>query len=62
MRIIFKKATKVRGKKQPVGHVMVVTPQKAERLLNSGIAEEYKGVFPPTGKVKVKVDLKQLKG
>lgn len=59
MIVEFTKSTIIRGKRWPAKTKLRVTPQKGKELLSSGFAEEYKGVFPPKGKVKV--DLKQLK-
>lgn len=63
MRIIVKKAyPKPRSKKLwPVNQVLVVTQEEGTARIKAGQAEEYKGVFPPSMKQKVKMNLSQLK-
>jgi hypothetical protein len=59
MRVILKKSTWILKKKKPVNTVLVVTNEKATELFHNGVAEEYKGEFPP--KKKHKMNLSQLK-
>lgn len=62
MRIILKKSVRKNTwstKVWPVNQVLVVTHERAQELITSGAAVEYKGVFPP--KKKQQMNLSQLK-
>lgn len=64
MRVILKKSVRKNEwstKVWPVNQVLVVTQERAQELITSGAAVEYKGEFPPKPKHKVKMDLAQLK-
>lgn len=61
MTIIYNKSTMIRGKRWPVKTIMRVTQRKGQQLVSAGIANEYRGTYPPPLGKKVKFDLKHLK-
>lgn len=63
MKIMFVKAHFYNGKKRFVGTRMRVDAPTAESLLGLGVAEEYKGIWPPLSgrKGKTKINIRNLK-
>lgn len=52
MRIIFMKAFVFNRRHRPIGSITTVIQSVASELILDGIAKEYTGVYPPTGKTK----------
>lgn len=60
IRIIFKKRCVFNRHKRVVGNITTLTDHdKAQDLIKRGLADEYKGAYPPNGKTKI--NLKDLK-
>lgn len=47
MWVRFKRSHIIKGKRFCIGRVLKVTNDYADDLINAGLAEEYKGSFPP---------------
>lgn len=54
VKVILKKAWKhpFKVKLLPIGKIVGCSTQLASELIHDGIAEEYKGVYPPKEKIK----------
>lgn len=63
MRIIFTKRCFFNRHKRIVGNITTVNQSIADSLIEKGLAQSYKGVYPPGigRKNKTKINLKDLK-
>jgi len=59
LRIIFTKRCFFNRHKRVVGNITTVRQDIADSLIDKGLAEQYKGEYPP--KKKTKINLKDLK-
>lgn len=56
MRVILKKSwTNFFNRKYPVGTILQVGKELQKELKEKGYAEDYKGSYPPNGKIKIEL-------
>jgi hypothetical protein len=53
---LLKSWTNAQGRKYPIGQILQLSSTLEKSLLANGTAEEYKGVYPPSGKWKMKTN------